>query len=91
MARNRISGFFVALLLAIVSFFAIFFLLPGTAERHLGVSRRTTDMSEVTETVQQTVQQTVQNVTPVVQQVTQKTVDTVSDGIQNLIRNSNGG
>ena len=79
MAKNKVKGFLTAVLVAIISFFIIFFLLPGVASRYLGVSMKE---PESRKGVQQVAEKVVEK--------TEQTVSTVSDGIQNLINNSNG-
>ncbi len=71
------KGFFIGLLVAILSFFVFFFFFPGLANRYLGTSFK--DRNPDT-----------QQVVTAVTEVAEKTVSTVSEGIQNLIKNSNG-
>jgi predicted PurR-regulated permease PerM len=64
---RKISGFLKAMLLAVVTFFVVFFFLPDTSERLFGVSIQsspevTKKAEELVEDAKDTVSETVTNV-----------------------------
>ena len=64
---RKISGFLKAMLLAVVTFFVVFFFLPDTSERLFGVSIKsspevTKKAEELVEDAKDTVSETVTNV-----------------------------
>jgi predicted PurR-regulated permease PerM len=64
---RKISGFLKAMLLAIISFFVVFFFLPDTSEKLFGVSIKSSPevskkAEELVEDAKDTVSETVTNV-----------------------------
>ncbi len=64
---RKISGFLKAMLLAVVTFFVVFFFLPDTSERLFGVSIKSSPevskkAEELVEDAKDTVSETVTNV-----------------------------
>ena len=64
---RKISGFLKAMLLAVITFFVVFFFLPDTSERLFGVSIKsspevTKKAEELVEDAKDTVSETVTNV-----------------------------
>ena len=64
---RKISGFLKAMLLAVVTFFVVFFFLPDTSERLFGVSNKSSPevskkAEELVEDAKDTVSETVTNV-----------------------------
>ncbi len=80
MAKGKFSGFLLAAVLAVVSFFVIFFLFPDTADRYFGVSIK--HNSEEVREIFQDVQSQVKSST---QTVVDKTISTVVDSSQSFI------
>lgn len=66
---RKISGFFKAMLVAIVSFFIIYIFLPDTSERLFGVSIKSSPevTQKVTQFVEESKDKVVEGVTNVVQ------------------------
>lgn len=86
MARSKISGFLVALIMAVVSFLVLFLLLPGTSEKYLGVSVRT-DGKEALESVKTGLNEAAQAAGQALSNID---IKETGEGIQNLINNQNG-
>lgn len=80
MAKGKVSGFLLAVVLAVVSFFIIFFLFPDTADRYFGVSikHNSEEVREIFKDVQTQVKTTTQT-------VVDKTISTVVDSSQSFI------
>lgn len=80
MAKGKINSFFVAAILAVVSFFVIFLFFPEASARFFGVSLKHGDVSQYI-----TSQQIFDNVTKkVTEQVTEKVVDTVKETVKDV-------
>ncbi len=86
MARNKISGFLVALIMAVLSFLILFLLLPETSEKYLGVSVRT-DGKAALETVKSGLSDAAEAAGQALQKID---LQEAGDGIQNLINNQSG-
>ncbi len=54
-ATRKLSGFLWALILAVVSFFVIYFFFPDVSYRFFGVSIRKSDVEKAKQAVEQTV------------------------------------
>ena len=69
-SAHRFTGFLWALLLAVVSFFVIFFFFPEVSYRFFGTSLRKSDLEKAKEAVVQTASD-----------VADKAVDAVTDAV----------
>ncbi len=76
---RKISGFLKAMLLAIISFFVVFFFLPDTSEKLFGVSIKSSP--EVTQKAEELVDEAKDKVSETVSDAVQ---DVVQDKIKNL-------
>lgn len=79
---RKISGFFKALLLAIISFFVIFLFFSDASEKFFGTSVKNPKK------VGEAVQKGVENAADKVSDATDKVVDTVTDVVSDKIVNS---
>lgn len=86
MAKNKMNGFLVALLIAIISFFVIFLFFPNASDRFFGVSLKhgDADITSFKNEVQKTVSESVSNVTEL---VTEKVTETVQETVNSKIGN----
>ena len=84
---RRISGFFKAMLLAVLGFFVIFLFFPDLSESLFGVSLRgTPELTEkVTEKVGEVAGSAVDAATDVVKDVVQSTTNAVSDVVSDTV------
>ncbi|MCR5760764.1 MAG: hypothetical protein K6F82_02010 [Sphaerochaetaceae bacterium] len=82
MAKGKISGFLLAVVLAVVSFFIIFLLFPDTADRYFGVS-----IKHNSEEVQEIIRDVQSQVEASTRTVVDKTISTVVDSSQTFINN----
>lgn len=78
MAKPKSSGFLTAIIIAVVSFFVVFFFFPDAANKCLGVSFRKGNSSDIEKVVNETKEK-------VAEQVTQTITDKVSQSVRNLI------
>ncbi len=70
---RKISGFFKAMLLAVISFFVVFFFLPDTSERLFGVSIKSSP--EVTKKAEELVEDAKEAVSETVSEAVKDTIN----------------
>lgn len=76
-AGRKISGFFTAMIIAVLSFFIVFFFFSDVSERVFGVSFK--NSPELTQKASEAVDQAVEKVTDTVtEKVTEKVTETVN-------------
>lgn len=74
MAKTKGSGYLTALIIAVVSFFVIFFFFPDAASRYLGVSFRKSDSATIE-----------RKVNSVKEKVAEEVTESVTESVRNLI------